>query len=62
MERRESKRLSVSLDAEIILNGNSYPVFIGNLSETGLHVFVSLPLESISAFEKGSYFNAKRTL
>ena len=41
MEFCRKKRLIVRLDAELILNGVSYPGFIGNMSEDGVHMKIT---------------------
>lgn len=36
MEKRESKRISLSVDAEVTTRGRSYPVSLENISQRGM--------------------------
>lgn len=48
MEKRRSKRLVANFDAEFICKGKKYPVYIENMSESGLHI-ITASKKSISA-------------
>ncbi|MBI4844277.1 MAG: PilZ domain-containing protein [Nitrospirae bacterium] len=43
MEKRESKRVPFSLNAEVTACGNTYPVSIENISGHGMHMIAPSP-------------------
>ena len=53
-DKRKSRRINVNLEAKLCVNGQTYSVLIGNISETGLYVVLpvppgtSFPLEGVS--------------
>jgi hypothetical protein len=58
MEKRCFKRKPVSLDAELISNGTSYPGFIESISEHGLHV-IAASKKSVTSFIPETIINIK---
>ena len=41
MEKRSSKRIVANFDAEFICKGKNYPVYVENMSESGLHIITA---------------------
>jgi hypothetical protein len=60
MEKRESRRYTVFIDAVIISDGNSYRGVIGNISEKGMYVRIKSAGSGI-AFTPGTIFNLEFT-
>jgi len=58
MEQRRSKRIIVTLEAELILNDTSYKGFIENLSEDGVYVITS-PTKTTVNFNPGETIELK---
>ncbi len=61
IQRRQSKRIMVSLIAEIILDGASYVGFIENISERGLHMRIG-PMNKPLDFTPGQTLKLKLRL
>lgn len=53
MEKRESKRISLSVDAEITTRGNSYSVSVENISQRGM-CLVAPTSETVEDFIPGT--------
>jgi hypothetical protein len=52
-DKRGSRRINANLDAKLCIGGRTYPVLIGNLSETGFHIILPMPPEDGSASLEG---------
>ncbi|RJX28815.1 MAG: SDR family NAD(P)-dependent oxidoreductase [Desulfurivibrio sp.] len=50
-DKRESRRINVNLEAKLSIGGQTYPVLIGNLSETGLYVILPVPPGTSASLE-----------
>jgi len=58
MEKRRSKRIIVTLEAELVLNDMTYKGFIENLSENGVYV-VTKPTKTNANFNPGEAIGLK---
>jgi len=58
MEKRRSKRIFVTLDAELILNNTAYKGFVENLSEDGIYV-ITAPTKANVNFNPGDVIGLK---
>src|ERR1700690_2959521 len=61
MERRTSRRMSVSLKAERISGNKKYNVFIEDISETGIHL-VTAPSEAYKKYIPGTEIDVRLLL
>lgn len=52
-DKRESRRINVNLDAKLSIGGRTYPVLIGNLSESGLYIILPVASGEISTSHEG---------
>ncbi len=59
MERRRSKRIILSLEAELISGDTSYDGLIGNISEDGIYMRTMPTKTSIDTFTPGTNFELK---
>lgn len=58
MEKRRSKRIIVTLEAELVLNDTAYKGFVENLSEDGIYVVTS-PTKTNVNFNPGDVIGLK---
>ncbi len=58
MEKRNSKRIFIGFDAEIIYEGSSYTAVIDNLSENGVSV-ITVPAKTELDFTPGATLKLK---
>ncbi|MCK5138709.1 MAG: PilZ domain-containing protein [Thermodesulfovibrionia bacterium] len=58
MERRHSKRISISLEADLISDGKSYAAIVRDISEQGLHIIITL-MKNTTYFTLGTKLRLK---